>query len=126
MSLKNSYSKGARFERELADLLAQRGFMVVRAAGSGVYTTAPDLLAFRKMEAYVFECKAWNSKRLSLRKEQYELLKKWEESTSVSAYVAWRVPRAGWLFIRVGELSDNASISLEKAQLINRTVDDLV
>ncbi|MCX8199963.1 MAG: hypothetical protein N3G76_00675 [Candidatus Micrarchaeota archaeon] len=126
MPLKNSYSKGARFERELADLLTQRGYMVVRAAGSGVYTTAPDLLAFRKMEAYVFECKAWNSGRLSLRKEQYELLKKWEECTSVSAYVAWRVPRAGWLFIRVSELSENASISLEKARLINRTVDDLV
>ncbi len=126
MSLKNSYSKGARFERELADMLKERGYMVVRAAGSGVYTTAPDLLAFRKMEAYVFECKAWNSKRLALRKDQFQLLKDWESKTSVSAYVAWRVPRAGWLFIRIGELNENAAISLEKAQLINRTIEQLV
>jgi len=126
MSLKNSYSKGARFERELADMLVERGYMVVRAAGSGVYTTAPDLLAFRKMEAYVFECKAWNSEHLALRKEQFALLKEWEEKTSISAYVAWRVPRAGWLFIRVGEMSENGTISLEKARLINRTIDQLV
>ncbi|MCX8206080.1 MAG: hypothetical protein N3H30_02515 [Candidatus Micrarchaeota archaeon] len=121
-----SYSKGARFERELADLLVQKGFMVVRAAGSGVYTTAPDLLAFRKSESYVFECKAWNSGRLALRREQFELLKEWEGKTSVSAYVAWRVPRKGWLFIRLSELSENASISLEKAEMIGRTIDQLV
>lgn len=126
MPLKSSYSKGARFERELADMLAKKGFMVVRAAGSGVFATAPDLLAFRKMEAYVFECKAWNSKRLTLRKDQFRLLKEWEEKTSVSAYVAWRVPRAGWLFVRPSEMTESASISLDKAQLINRTIDQLV
>ncbi len=124
--MKNSYSKGARFERELADLLVKRGYMVVRAAGSGVYTTAPDLLAFRKNESYVFECKAWNSKHLRLREGQYTLLKEWEEKTSVSAYIAWRIPHKGWLFIRPAEMGEKAVITLEKAQLINRTIDNLV
>ena len=120
------YTKGARSERELANLLVDKGFLVVRAAGSGVYQTAPDLLAFRTHEYYAFECKAWNSERLSLRKEQHSLLKEWEQRTGLSVFVAWKVPRRGWLFIRPSELNEKAAITLERASLINRTIDQLV
>ncbi|RMD66303.1 hypothetical protein D6833_01635, partial [Candidatus Parcubacteria bacterium] len=101
------YSKGARFERELAKMLLERGFLVVRAAGSGVYRTAPDLLAFKGHEQYAFECKAWSGDRLSLRPEQFNLLREWESRSGLSVYVAWRVARAGWLFIRPGEFNEN-------------------
>lgn len=120
------YLKGARFERELARHLVEKGFMVVRAAGSGVYQTAPDLLAFRKHEHYAFECKAWDSSRLSLRKEQRSLLDEWEDKTGISVYVAWKIPRRGWMFIKPCELNKSNAINVETALLINRTVDKLV
>ncbi len=120
------YLKGARFERELANYLVEKGFMVVRSAGSGVYRTAPDLLAFKKHEHYAFECKAWSSDRLSLKKDQYDLLKEWEENTGISVYIAWKIPKAGWRFIKPCELNQSRAIALKDALLINRTVDELV
>lgn len=120
------YAKGARFERELANHLVEKGFMVVRSAGSGVYRTAPDLLAFKKHEHYAFECKAWDNERLSIKKDQFELLKEWEERTGISVYIAWKIPKHGWRFIKPCELNQNRAIKLSDALLINRTVNELV
>ncbi len=125
-SFRGRYFKGAKFERELAKMLVDRGYLVVRAAGSGVYQTAPDLLAFKGNEYYVFECKAWSSEYLNIKEDQYKLLKEWSEKTGLSVYIAWRVPKEGWYFIRPEELSENRSITLEKARMIGRRIDDLV
>ena len=43
-----TYRKGARAERELINFFSGRGFAVIRAAGSGVNSLSPDLLAFRR------------------------------------------------------------------------------
>ena len=119
-------NKGTRFERELSNKLIEKGYLVVRAAGSGVMQTAPDLLAFRSYEHIAFECKAWDSERLSLRQEQYNLLKDWIEKAGLTVYVAWKVPQEGWFFIKLYELNENRAISLEHARLINRRFEDII
>jgi Holliday junction resolvase len=123
---RNSKNKGTLFERELSKKLIENGYLVVRAAGSGIMQTAPDLLAFRSYEHIAFECKAWDSERLSLRKEQYNLLQRWSESAGLTVYVAWKVPREGWFFIKLHELNENRAISLEYARLINRRFEEII
>lgn len=118
--------KGTRFERDLSNKLIEKGYLVVRAAGSGVLQTAPDLLAFKSYEHIAFECKAWDSERLSLRKEQYDLLKRWVDVAGLTVYVAWHVPREGWFFIKLHELNENRAISLEHARLINRRFEEII
>jgi Holliday junction resolvase len=123
---KNSKSKGTKFERELSKMLIEKGYLVVRAAGSGILQTAPDLLAFRSYEHIAFECKAWDSERLSLRPEQYKLLQEWSDNAGLTVYVAWRVPREGWFFIKLYELNENRAISLSHARLINRRFEEII
>lgn len=123
---RNSKNKGTLFERELSKKLIERGYLVVRAAGSGIMQTAPDLLAFKSYEHIAFECKAWDSERLSLRPEQYNLLKDWSEKAGLTVYVAWKVPREGWFFIKLHELNENRAISLDYARLINRRFEEII
>ena len=123
---KGSKHKGTKFERELSKMLIEKGYLVVRAAGSGILQTAPDLLAFKSYEHIAFECKAWDSERLSLRPEQFNLLKSWVELAGLTVYVAWRVPRDGWFFIKLHELNENRAISLSHARLINRRFEEIL
>lgn len=122
----NLKGKGTKYERELSKMLIEKGYLVVRAAGSGLLQTAPDLLAFKSYEHIAFECKAWDSERLSLRKEQFNLLQDWSEKAGLTVYVAWHVPREGWFFIKLHELNENRAISLSHARLINRRIGDIL
>ncbi len=85
-----TYHKGARAERELIKFFSERGFMVIRGAGSGTSGLSPDVLVFKGIKQYVIEAKAFESDRLSLDREQFENLKKWYETTGMETYVAWR------------------------------------
>jgi Holliday junction resolvase len=85
-----TYHKGARAERELIKFFSERGFMVIRGAGSGTSGLSPDVLVFRGIRQYVIEAKAFESEHLSLDRDQFENLKKWNEVTGMETYVAWR------------------------------------
>ncbi len=118
------YGKGSRAEHELIGMLEEKGYSVVRAAGSGKYT--PDLLAFRAGRAYAFECKAWNSPRLSIDKLQFGSLQKWQENTGLTTYVAWKVPKEGWYFIfpeHFEEQGASYTLQLSKAKLLGNRFD---
>ena len=95
----STYRKGARAERELIKQFSEKGFEVIRAAGSGGNSLSPDILVFRKGKQYAFECKAWDTTSLSLKSLQIDNLKRWEETTGITTMVAWRVSRRGWRFI---------------------------
>lgn len=101
------YRKGSRAEHELIGKLAQAGFSVIRAAGSGVGGPCPDIVALRRGDQWGFECKAINDTSLQLRKEQVLNLRKWEENTSITTYVAWRLQGGEWRFIRLDHLHEN-------------------
>lgn len=85
-----TYHKGARAERELIRYFSERGFMVIRGAGSGTSGLSPDVLVFKGSRQYVIEAKAFESDYLSLDREQFDNLKKWHEVTGMETFVAWR------------------------------------
>lgn len=124
-----SKRKGSRAENELMKALMQSGFSAIRAAGSGVGSPCPDILAFRSIDQFGFECKAVDKPVLQLRKEQVENLKIWQENTNITAYVAWRIRGGEWLFVRTDYLKENCksySISLEHAKAYGKGIGELI
>ena len=123
------YGKGARSERELIGLFSEKGYSVIRAAGSGVAGECPDLLAFRSGVQYAFECKAWGGERVAVDREHFDALRRWEENTGITTMLAWRMDRLGWFFIYLSELEENPkSYSMTKARAleINRGLGEVL
>ena len=124
-----TYVKGARAERELIHYFTEKGFAVIRAAGSGVNSLSPDLLAFKAGKQYAIECKAWDKTSLSFEKEKVLQMKKWEEITGITYLVGWRVSREGWYFFPVHLLEEQGktyTMTLAKARLAGRKQEELV
>ncbi|MEW6294697.1 MAG: Holliday junction resolvase Hjc [Candidatus Diapherotrites archaeon] len=95
------YAKGANAERELIHILFEKGFSVVRAAGSAATALpCPDIIALNKEKRLAFECKAWSSTHLSIPSEQMKELISWGERAGTETYVAWKIPNKGWLFLK--------------------------
>lgn len=124
-----TYRKGARAERELINFFSENGFAVIRAAGSGVNSLSPDLLAFRQGRQYAIECKAWESGSLSFEKEKVASMKKWEEITGITYLIGWRVSREGWFLFPVHLLEEQGktyTITLAKAKMAGRKPEELI
>ncbi len=92
------YRKGSRAERELIKELLSRGFFVMRAAGSG-FGYSPDILAFKSGRQMAIEVKARESDYLYIKNSQFENMKRWEEFTNITPFVAWRRKGKRWLLI---------------------------
>jgi Holliday junction resolvase len=123
-----TYVKGARAERELINKFSENGFNVIRAAGSGVNSLSPDLLAFKRGMQYAFECKAWDSGSLSFEKEKVAGMKRWEDNTGITFLIAWRVSRDGWYFLPLHALVEQEkrfTITLKKAKMIGQRIEDV-
>ncbi len=124
------YRKGANAERELLQLLHKEGFAVVRVAGSGATALpCPDCLALTKRKKFAFECKAWKGKYLSIAREQMQSLLLWSKQAGIPVYIAWKVPREGWLFIKPKDFkkSEKAySIKLKDALRAGATLNVLI
>jgi len=122
------YAKGARSERELLDILYNRGYSVTRSAGSGVNALSPDLVAMRKAECLIIECKAWEKSSLAIGPEQFEKMLEWEERTRFPVYVAWRMNKLGWFFLKLYDFKkgkSNYNVTRKKTLEINRTLDEV-
>ena len=113
------YKKGADAERELVQLLFGKGFSVVRVAGSGATSLpCPDCLALSKKKKMAFECKAWSGKYLNISRAQMEELVSWSGNAGVELFVAWKIPRQGWRFLRFKDFRENErnySVTLKEA-----------
>jgi Holliday junction resolvase len=123
------YSKGARGERELLNFLYSKGYSVMRAAGSGVNSLGPDIIAFKEGTGLAFECKAWNKTSISIEVEKIEKLKQWESNTRMHTFIAWRMNGSGWFFISLDEMNrttDYYTVTRRNALSINRKVDDIL
>ncbi len=96
-------------ERELVNMLAGLGYSVMRAAGSGVNSLSPDIIAIKSQKGYAFECKAWNRGSLSIELSRFEALQKWESNTGMATMVAWRLAGESWLFIPLEGFSKNST-----------------
>ena len=114
------YDKGAYFERELKKKLEDKGFFVIRAAGSGVAGDAPDLIVLRSGQKNKFgvECKAWKN-AIYLDKPTVIAYQEWEKITGMQVYLAWKVPRKEWRFFPLLVLKETAngfSLSLRESE----------
>ncbi len=123
-----TYRKGSRAERELIDHFSGRGFSVIRAAGSGVNSESPDILIFRRGFQYAIEAKAWEKENLNIPKDQFLLMKRWEENTGITCVVGWRRNRMPWYFIPLSVFKQNRksfAINWKQAQMIGRKIEEL-
>ena len=115
-----TYKKGARAERELAELLWKRGYAVVRAAGSG-NSYSPDVIAIKNGTVYAFECKAWKREEVVISEHQMKKMLEWRKRSGAELFLAWKYPYRGWFFIPVYLLTKRGSnyvITLEEAQAL--------
>jgi Holliday junction resolvase len=122
------YSKGARGERELLNVLYEMGYSVVRAAGSGVNSISPDVIAVRDGKGMVFECKAWDRGSLSIDHEKFESLRLWRDNAMMDTYMAWRMNGEGWYFVKLDEMKKtekNYTVTKKTAQAIGRKLEHI-
>ena len=123
-----TYAKGSKAERELINFFSQNGYSVIRAAGSGVNSLSPDLLLFKRGNQYAVESKAHETSNLGIDRAQFLGLKKWEENTGITTYVAWRRNREEWLFIPLSLFKENEktfTMNWESAKMIGRKKEEL-
>ncbi len=122
-----TYRKGSRAERELIDYFSTRGYSVIRAAGSGVNSLSPDLLAFRRGMQYAFESKAIEKNNLNIHREQFTNMQEWERNTGITCYVAWRKKGKQWRFIPLSlfnESEKSFGVSWKNALLVGKELDE--
>ena len=100
-------TKGAVYERQLKKMLEARGFFVIRSAGSGADSTAPDLIALTSTKRFALECKAWDGGYLWIEKEKMGKMRAFELKTAIPIYVAWKVSRRDWKFFPLSALKEN-------------------
>lgn len=123
------YSKGARGERELLNVLHCHGYSVMRSAGSGVNSISPDLIAMKDRRGLAFECKAWDNTSLSIEPEKFDVLKEWERNTGMQTFIAWRMNSLGWFFIKLDEMrrtEKNYTVTKSTAMGICRKLDAIM
>lgn len=114
-------SKGSKAERELVKLFTENGWRAARVAGSGVHEDSPcDLISgkFGK-KGFVVEAKSSKKTRIYIKKSQIEDFLKFSEMIGLSAVIAIRFNREGWLFLKPEHLEDsgnNLVVSLTKAK----------
>lgn len=123
------YAKGARSERELLNILDQKGYSVIRSAGSGVNAISPDIIAIKKGRCVSVECKAWERTSLALDAEQYEKLVWWRDNTAFPTFVGWRMNGTGWYFIDLAEFEKGGkgsyNITRNKVLKADRKLEDV-
>ncbi|MBI4406645.1 restriction endonuclease [Candidatus Micrarchaeota archaeon] len=102
---KGAYLKGARFERQLKEMLRQKGYWVIRSSKSGVDGLAPDLVALSSSKKFALECKAWKGP-LRLNKAKVEVMRQFENITGIPYFVAWKQPREDWRFFPLSALKE--------------------
>ncbi len=122
--------KGANAERELLHMLSEKGYAVVRVAGSGmIEETAADLIIGNKERKFAIECKTCKDSKRYLEKQQMKDLKEFAAKFGFPAVVAVKFSRQGWWFIHPDKLEDTGkglAISLDDIQKIGQSFDDFV
>ncbi|MGI0100441.1 MAG: Holliday junction resolvase Hjc [Candidatus Micrarchaeaceae archaeon] len=123
------YSKGARSERELLGSLHERGYSVMRSAGSGVNTLSPDLIAMKLGKGLAFECKAWDRESIAIENIRFDSLVEWQRNTGMDTYIAWRMNGEGWFFVRLEEMKvagKSRTVSKRRAVSLNRRLESVI
>ncbi len=103
----NHYRKGYVGELQLVHELYKRGYMAIRAPRSGrISIASPDIVAAKNGKLIVIECKSRRN-GFSVIIDQLKELEEWQEKAAAIAFVAWKIPRKGWTFLRLQDVIDN-------------------
>lgn len=122
-----TYRKGSRAERELIDYFSNKGYSVIRAAGSGVNSLSPDLLVFKRGMQFAFESKAIEKNNLNINRDQFLNLMQWEMNTGITSYIAWRRKGRKWSFIPLSlfnESKKSFGINWERAEMLGKKLEE--
>ncbi|MCD4666618.1 Holliday junction resolvase [archaeon] len=100
-----SKRKGTRYERELFHMFYKKGFMPVRAAGSGSTPIPnPDLIVGGNKKYLAIECKALKGNSKYFKENEIELLEEFSNRFGAEAIVAVRFDNRGWFFLKINKL----------------------
>ncbi|PSQ24624.1 nucleoid-structuring protein H-NS [Halobacteriales archaeon QS_9_67_17] len=102
----NANSKGDRRERELVNLLDERGFAVMRAPASGSATDRelPDVLAGDGDRFYAIEAKSSAGDPIYLSGEEVEALVYFSRNFGAKPRIAARFDQMDWYFFHPADL----------------------
>jgi len=97
-----SVEKGERAERELFNILTEKGFMVIKVPLSGRAQPMPDLIVPRNGVLYGFEVKISKKKKIKYMERSYDNIIDWllalrKEGISARAFLAVKINKE-WLF----------------------------
>jgi len=124
------HPKGANAERELMRLFFERGFSVVRIAGSGTSPLpAPDIIAIKKGRIIAVECKARKTKNLAITVAQIGELLDWAGRAGAESLVGWKIPRKGWFFLEPGQMRDTGkffTINQADAMSVGKSLEGVI
>ena len=100
------YRKGYRGEIELVHILSEKGWLVIRSPRSGrISLPSPDIIALKKGRVVVFEVKM-RREAFVMDQGQINQLARWKKE-GADAYVAWKIPRIGWRFLKISDVIQN-------------------
>jgi Holliday junction resolvase len=98
-------TRGCNYERQLVDLLHQRGFAAVRVAGSGAKPLpTPDIVACRKGRILAIECKTTRKNQVYLKDEQIDELKAYSKTAGAEPLLAIKFLQQQWHFLKPSRL----------------------
>ena len=109
------YKKGSDFERFIVNAFWGRGWVALRAAGSGkTDKPLPDVVAVRKGRIILIECKTTTKDRLSL-KEAVENLLDFSMVAGGEAYLAIRFFRKQPRFYSIRDVIKKGNYTVNEA-----------
>jgi len=101
------YKKGYRAEWELTHLLADKGFMVMRAPRSGrINLASPDIIAAKSGKLFAIECKS-RASAFKVEQEQLAELAEWQAKGGAIPFIGWKISRRGWTFLHLKDVMEN-------------------
>ncbi len=105
--------RGIEAERELAQILWEKGWAVIRgpASGGGVRKRfQPDLVAIKDGIILVFEIKTLSAPRpIYIDKRKFENIVEWSGRAGGKPVIAVRLPWKGWRIHEISKLEDVGS-----------------
>ena len=107
----HTYKKGYRAEKELIKLLSSLGYAVLRTPKSGKNTI--DVIACKRGQIFVFECKNWKSK-VRVNEKQLDALIDFSEKAGAIPLIAIKKENKFWKFLRVEDVKENKGNIQEK------------